>query len=635
MGVEWTTIYPEKRTSPWKVVRFIMVSLLFILFFPLLNGNIYGQEQTIRTTKGYQVYGKKSKSGSRVVCPQDTLFLSIIIEDSSLVETFYRWEVSKDSGYHWQSVSHGTMSYLLYPNPFMGIRFRCKITDSHECADDPDCEGIISIFEPPVAPLPSFKYQVSPPECGQNNGEIVLTLHDSEEAPYSISWNNNTIQTKDLTALPSGEYWLSLTNQDGCTIKERIIVPEEINHKPDVNIEVENATCGMNNGKVTILPLNPNTEYRYEWSNGSTDSHLEGLHLGKYTLKVTDTNQCTLDTLITISNISSPIFMKEIVKAASCGLNNGCISLQISGGGKPYRFRWNTGDTTQNIEKIPPGFYAVLVTDKWGCTEEMNAIQVKDLPRFEPGFETTLPLCSGQNTGSITLNLPDKNLKYYRIQWNNGEEAPEIRNLYAGEYSVKVEDIRTGCLATAIVILEDGPPMYIETLTAQHQSKNGTGLKIIVTGGKPPYLYQINDFVQDNPIFQGLKGNKFLISVTDKDGCKANDTLEVMVEETVLYDVEPTDALAKNLYFSPNIITPNNDKSNDAFYVDAPDIKDAYIEIYDNTGRLLFSESMSSTLFVGSAEKVICPAGLYYYTAIIEFKEGENKIIKGSFKIVR
>ncbi|MBK6834450.1 MAG: hypothetical protein IPG89_09320 [Bacteroidetes bacterium] len=51
----------------------------------------------------------------------------------------------------------------------------------------------------------------------------------------------------------------------------------------------------------------------------------------------------------------------------SCGLNNGNISTNTSGGTAPYSYFWNTGNTSNNLNGIVSGIYMVDVTDANGC----------------------------------------------------------------------------------------------------------------------------------------------------------------------------------------------------------------------------------------------------------------------------
>jgi hypothetical protein len=61
--------------------------------------------------------------------------------------------------------------------------------------------------------------------------------------------------------------------------------------------------------------------------------------------------------------------------------NNGSIDITVSGGTAPYTFLWTNSagqpiGTTEDINNLAAGFYAIKITDVHGCTF-FNAIEVK------------------------------------------------------------------------------------------------------------------------------------------------------------------------------------------------------------------------------------------------------------------
>jgi len=50
-------------------------------------------------------------------------------------------------------------------------------------------------------------------------------------------------------------------------------------------------------------------------------------------------------------------------------LNNGTITLTVSGGTLPYTYTWNTGDSVNLLTNLPNGTYSVTVSDSNHCVE--------------------------------------------------------------------------------------------------------------------------------------------------------------------------------------------------------------------------------------------------------------------------
>jgi hypothetical protein len=62
-----------------------------------------------------------------------------------------------------------------------------------------------------------------------------------------------------------------------------------------------------------------------------------------------------------------------VANNAMGGGANGSVTLTVSGGTPPYTFVWNSGQTTQNINLLPPGCYSVMIMDAAGCQAAATA----------------------------------------------------------------------------------------------------------------------------------------------------------------------------------------------------------------------------------------------------------------------
>ena len=68
-----------------------------------------------------------------------------------------------------------------------------------------------------------------------------------------------------------------------------------------------------------------------------------------------------------------------VANNAMGGGANGSVTLTVSGGTAPYTFLWNSGQTTQNINLLPPGCYSVTITDAVGCQAAATACFVNQV----------------------------------------------------------------------------------------------------------------------------------------------------------------------------------------------------------------------------------------------------------------
>ena len=94
--------------------------------------------------------------------------------------------------------------------------------------------------------------------------------------------------------------------------------------------------------------------------------------------------------LVTQSNIATSFATAN----AHCGLSDGAIDLTPGGGNAPYTFVWSGGQTSEDLNSIPAGSYAVTITESSGCSKVLT-INVLNAPFLLPA--DTVSLCPGDS----------------------------------------------------------------------------------------------------------------------------------------------------------------------------------------------------------------------------------------------
>ncbi|MBN8702888.1 MAG: gliding motility-associated C-terminal domain-containing protein [Bacteroidetes bacterium] len=229
----------------------------------------------------------------------------------------------------------------------------------------------------------------------------------------SYVWSNGQT-TATATALPAGNYSVTIQDVNGCTGMGMI----QITQPPILttgNITSFNgiACHGGTNGSIAVAPTGGNPGYSFVWSNGQTTSAATGLTTGSYTLNVTDASGCSASS---VYNLPQPpiLTVTANVTNTDCGLpNNGFIGVSASGGTPNninfgYAYLWNTGATTGSINTLTVGVYSLTVTDFAGCAKVSTySIGVGNGPPLNASFTPSLTtVCLGSfvtftNTGSV------------------------------------------------------------------------------------------------------------------------------------------------------------------------------------------------------------------------------------------
>lgn len=127
---------------------------------------------------------------------------------------------------------------------------------------------------------------------GGANGSISLSVIGGT-IPYTYVWSNE-LQLKILIAFSSGTYTVTVTDLEGCTDVQSVVVSQPAAALSATATVAQQVSCfGGNNGSITLTVSGGTTPYSYSWSNGASSQNVSGLTTGTYTVTITDANGCT------------------------------------------------------------------------------------------------------------------------------------------------------------------------------------------------------------------------------------------------------------------------------------------------------------------------------------------------------
>lgn len=204
------------------------------------------------------------------------------------------------------------------------------------------------------------------PNCvGGNDGTADLTVNGGTPS-YSFSWSSGSNQ-EDPTNLTSGNNIVTITDANGCTATESIILV----NPPAITTSVTGTdpTCyGGNDGSADLTVNNGTAPFTFSWSSGSTQEDPTNLTSGTSTVNITDVNGCTVTETVTLSDPTAilPNAFSSYVSAQ--GACDGGGTANPTGGTPPYTYLWDNGQTGQTATGMCVGPHNVVVTDANGCT---------------------------------------------------------------------------------------------------------------------------------------------------------------------------------------------------------------------------------------------------------------------------
>ncbi len=208
---------------------------------------------------------------------------------------------------------------------------------------------------------------------------------------------------------------LRVSDGSGCE-KEYAFTIEVMGTGFAANPLVTHVDCfGEATGSIELELLNGTMPFDFQWDNGGQTILLENLPAGQYAFTVTDAQGCSYDNIALVQQPDSPIELNIIPTDETCiSTTDGMLFAQATGGTPPYRFEWNTGDTTQQLTQIPSGEYFLTVTDARGCTTARSVFLGQACnPR---AMDVITPNGDGINDVWVVDNLenfPDNEVRIY------------------------------------------------------------------------------------------------------------------------------------------------------------------------------------------------------------------------------
>ncbi len=139
-------------------------------------------------------------------------------------------------------------------------------------------------------------------------------------------------------------------------------------------VSSQSVTCfGAGTGTATVNAT-PAGTYTYTWQNGNLNGATQsGLAAGIYTVTASG-GGCSGTVTV---NIVQPTVLSASITAtspASCGANNGNITVAASGGTAGYTYSWTpSGGTAATATNLGGGSYTVTVSDAHSCTTTATA----------------------------------------------------------------------------------------------------------------------------------------------------------------------------------------------------------------------------------------------------------------------
>ena len=309
-------------------------------------------------------------------------------------------------------------------------------------------------------------------------------------------------------------------------------------------INPTNLDCPDDIGEIDVTVSGPQT-YEYIWSTGETVEDLNGILPGNYIVTIYDQVGCDTTFNVDITGPAQYDLSADITSPTCGGGADGAIDLNISGGNSGgYNFTWTQDGTpfgsTEDLNNLPVGSYAVTISDSKGCTiDSLFLVQEFEI-MLDPNAEVIEPSCFGADDGSIEL-IVSNGMAPYQFDFNDGNgftNSNTIQNIPAGSYDITVRDANM-CEGEITIDLNQPDTLTTNLMGMDIGCFGDTdgGITSQSAGGTPPYNYTWDPPQVGNPTdLSNLVAGTYSLTLTDANDCVATSSATIIEPQPVNID---------------------------------------------------------------------------------------------------
>jgi gliding motility-associated-like protein len=297
-------------------------------------------------------------------------------------------------------------------------------------------------------------------------------------------------------------------------------------------------------------------------------------------------------------------------------------------------YRWSSGETTPSVIVNPKKTtrYKVDVVVNKGC-EITDNIDVVVFPSPDSvAYIITPPRCHDGKDGGVAIDSIVGGTPPFTLVLNTDtfRQTRFINNIKAGKYPVTLID-KKGCTLRSEVTVPNPSPFEL-AITPSVEIPFGDSIRLWVTPNHPlDTFFWTNRSVRTlDTIVKPFDTETYGITATDTFGCTQKANVQFTVRRT-------------NLYFAPNIFSPNGDTNNDYYqlYGGKTVVTITEFQIYNRWGELMylnpkiFPSQEQGNGWNGYFRGENAMPGVYAFTALVTYIDKRSEYIKGSFNLVR
>ncbi|MES2680660.1 MAG: gliding motility-associated C-terminal domain-containing protein [Bacteroidota bacterium] len=410
---------------------------------------------------------------------------------------------------------------------------------------------------------------------GACNGSASVTALGGNP-PIVYNWVAPAVTNSVITNLCSGDYFVQMTDAQGCIRTASVTVASVTNLS--ITPTIIPPACNQPNGSISVLISGGTPSYNVSWSPvANTTPTLSGITQGSYTVTVTESgpNNCSLAQQINVSNTTGPTVTATQTDIDCFNACTGAVTATATGAA-PLTYQWSVGGTQPTVTNLCNGVVTLSVTDGNGCVTIRSFTITQNAPILIGVPVVSQPSCNLCN-GSAAVSASGGMLPY-TYTWTTGAIGTSATNLCAGLYQVDITDA-LGCRQVQNVIVNNSNGITGQTFSVQGLPCAGTcigSVTVAAVGGNAPVAYNWINPAVSNSVITNLCAGDYFVQMVDAQGCI----------RTASASIDPV----TNLSVSPTVIPPGCGQPNGAISIvvtgGTPTYSISWAPVANNTATL-------------------------------------------------
>ena len=267
----------------------------------------------------------------------------------------------------------------------------------------------------------------------------------------------------------------------------------------------------------------------YFWAANNQTYYESGVYTRNYTnaygLPSTDTLKLTIYPAISAPTLTA-------VNNSGCTIPNGSITVNSpTGTGYMYSINNGTFQSDNSFGGLGSGTYTVIVKNSNGCVVSAS----KTITKMASPLNATITANTPCENGTLELTVTPTGVSAsseLTYEWTGPSFAsadqnitiPNVTTYHAGNYSLVLTDVSTGCVVEKTHSVTVRPAPYSPELSVTYNtgcvSHNGN-INVVNPIGAG-YRYSLNNGAfQTDRTFSGLDAGEYIVTVKNSSGCTA------------------------------------------------------------------------------------------------------------------